>query len=140
MSSRRASFEPTAAERERLTEAATSSDIRQIATVTLDAAARSIGQQAVYDMDIADIPEDSKLAQSARAREEARMTAEAVAADLESKPKREPAPSTSGRPPGTNTQHDTNTFIGVTRAVRDGQMTTADGEKRLAEIKAGVTR
>lgn len=75
-------FEPTAEERERITAAATTGNLNKLAAVTMETAARSIGLKAAFELDASEIPPDSKLGKSIRARDTQRDTSEAKAAEI----------------------------------------------------------
>ncbi len=89
-------FEATAEDQAKIDAAAAEGDSVKYAAVVLDTAAKRLGSQAVYEGSVEDIPADSPLGKSIAAREASRVASELQAADLEAKPKREPAPPVPG--------------------------------------------
>ncbi len=129
-------YQATPEEAEALNEAAAAGNVQAYAGRLLGFAARQIGQQAVYDMDISEIPPDSKLAQSVQALRTQSAQSEERAAEIEAQPARSAPPAVSqGNPVGTTETHDLNSVIGIARARRAGQITEAEGSKLIAQAK-----
>ena len=82
------SFDPSPEERQALESAVSSLEgdaLSQYAAQVVSIAADRVGRKTVYDMSIDDIPADSNLAKSARAREAKRIESEAQASEIEGK-------------------------------------------------------